>query len=38
MRCNRSSYSICHLHFSARTDTYATVMEEDYGESRQSQI
>lgn len=25
MRCYRSSYSICHLHFYARTDTYATV-------------
>ena len=27
MRCIRSSYSICYLHFSTRTDTYATVME-----------
>lgn len=25
MRCNRSSHFICHLHFHARTDTYATV-------------
>ena len=25
MRCIRSSYSICHLHFSTRTDTYAIV-------------
>lgn len=36
--CDEKYDAICHLHFYARTDPYATIMEGDYGESRQSQI